>query len=135
MNLDRPKKVTFAVIMLYVSLAAGMLRGAFIGFGLPKNGSVVMAWVLFFAAAYFSWLIIFKIQKGKNWARIVCLVIFSAKLPFFRPTFLSSFNTQPIATTIVIVQVVMQIVALVFLYQRKSTEWYRKVKLYAHPDH
>jgi hypothetical protein len=98
-----------------------------------KSGSVIVAVVLSAFAAYLLWLIIYKINKGKKWARLTYLIIFLVQLSFIRPTVLNSFATQPVLTGIVLTQVFMQLIALILLFQTQSTEWYKQMKVIAQP--
>ena len=133
MTLNRPDKVTWAVNLLYASLAISILRGIYTVLNPTKLGSIFVGVTLVSFGSYFMWLIIYKINKGKNWARLTYLLIFLLKLPFFRPTFLSSFTTKPALTVIAFVQVVMQIIAIVLLFRTQSTEWYKQMKMDAQP--
>ena len=133
MTLNRPDKVMWAVNLLYASLGIGILRGIFTCLNVSKSRSAFVAAVLVTFGSYFLWLIIYKINKGKNWARLTYLAISLVQLAFIRPTFLNSFATQPVLTAIALTQVAIQIIALVLLFQTRSSEWYKQMKVYAQP--
>ena len=77
---------------------------------------------------YFSWFMIFKMAKGKNWARLTYAALFIAGLPFTKPTLFLAFTTKPLSAGIAITQLLLQVVALTLLFQKDSAEWYKKMK-------
>jgi hypothetical protein len=130
MTLDRPKKVTWAVNLLYASLGIGVIRIILASIQMLKPESLFVPVVLVALGSCFLWLIIYKTNKGKNWARWTCLVIFILPLLCIRPTFLLLLlMTQPVLTAIALTQAVIHLIAIIFLFQTGSSEWYKQMKL------
>ena len=80
-RMERPKKVTLAVTLLYASLAIGLLRSALearILFHMAAPAFIISVTLASFAVAVFF---IVMIAQGRNWARITFLVLFIAGLP------------------------------------------------------
>ena len=74
------------------------------------------------------WLFIHMIGKGRNWARITLLVLFIIGIPFSILPLMNSLSANPISGLLGLGQSVLQIVALVFLFQRPSSDWFRAMK-------
>jgi len=71
---------------------------------------------------------IFMIGKGRNWARITFLVFFIISIPFAAFPLMQSVGANPISGRIGIIIIIIQIVALVFLFQKLSSDWFREMK-------
>ena len=63
------------------------------------------------------------IGKGRNWARITYLVLFIIGVPLIVFAML-----QPLLVILVIGQIVVQIIGLVFLFQKSSSDWFNLMK-------
>ena len=74
------------------------------------------------------WFFIFMIGKGRNWARITFLVLFIIGTPFSVLPLMQSLAANPISGLLGIVQIIIQIVAIVFLFQKPSSDWFRGIK-------
>ena len=88
------------------------------------------AFVMFIAffGLVIMWLFIFMIGKGRNWARITFLVLFIVGTPLSVLPLMQSLGANPISGLLGIVQTIIQIVALVFLFQKPSSDWFREMK-------
>jgi FtsH-binding integral membrane protein len=93
-----------------------------------EANSKFFAIVVLGAVLYFSWFMIFKIDKGKNWARVTYAALFLAGLPFTKLSLFTSFTKNSFPAGIAIAQLLMQVVALILLFQKESTEWYKQMK-------
>ncbi|MXW81585.1 MAG: hypothetical protein F4Z57_21880 [Gemmatimonadetes bacterium] len=74
------------------------------------------------------WFFILMIGKGRNWARITFLVLFIIGTPFSVLPLMQSLAANPISGLLGIVQIIIQIVAIVFLFQKPSSDWFREIK-------
>jgi hypothetical protein len=125
----KPKKVQNAVALLYATLGIVLIQILFeIFFGVSH-----VRWIVFLAMFGpmfgFVILLIVMMSRGRNWARITYLVLF---LLGFIPETLSlvrSFSATPFFSLLGIVQAALQITALVFLFHRESSAWF-KAKLH-----
>ena len=136
--MGRPDIVGKAVILLYVHLGIMALRN--IGAAMQEGGFTATAVYVGEALPEFvyqanrllvlclMWLLIRKIGKGKNWARITYLGLFTITLPFV------VFFTQQYAMEDLIwganniVQLVITAIGLLMLFQKPSSEWFRAMK-------
>ena len=117
---NRPAKVSLAVKLLYLSFYLGIIRAILMFNSVSGANSKFFAIVVLGTVLYFSWFLIFKIDKGKNWARVTYAVLFIAGLPFIKLSLFTSFTTNPFPAGVAIAQLLMQIVALILLFQKES---------------
>ena len=122
---ERPKKVQNAVTILYVTLGFGIVRAvmeASANAEMAGVGFLMFVTLVVFAVMVF---LITMIGRGRNWARITFLVLFLlGLLPSILPL-IRSFAISPISGVPGLAQVVLQIVAMVFLFQQESSAWFR----------
>jgi len=114
---SRPNKVGQAVILLYATLAVGVVRGILEGLKLSENVSVSL--LVFVAIVTFGSMlfVIHMIGTGRNWARVTFLVMFILGIPLFIEPLLESLAASPVSGVLGIGQAVIQAVALVLLFQ------------------
>jgi len=122
---ERPKKVQNAVAILYVTLGIGILRAVIeASANAEKAGLGFVIFVTLIVSAVMVFFIV-MIGRGRNWARITFLVLFLLGLiPSVLPI-IRSFNLRPISGVLGLAQIILQALALVFLFQRESSEWFR----------
>ena len=130
MKKSRPDKVSTALTLLWITIAVGVVRSfmefsntlesvSAQGFGL---GFVIFT--TFFTLAILAFFI-FMIGKGKNWARITFLVLFIIGIPFAVLPLFQSLLTNPFSGILGIGQTILQIVAIVFLFQKPASDWFK----------
>jgi hypothetical protein len=125
--INRPEKVGHAVMLLYITLGIGVLMNiieALMNAQMLSSASVAIIFQL-----GIMWLFIYMIGKGYNWARITFLVLFIISIPFSILIISKSLLTNPISGLLVIVQTVVQTVAVVFLFQAPSSQWFQAMKV------
>lgn len=121
----KPQIIKNAVLMLWISLGLGVVRSAWEIPAQAAQSSVgfvvfVMVFTLLFIGLFIS-----MIDKGKNWARITFLVLFILGVPLSILSLLQSLSYAPISGLIGISQVVLQTTAVVFLFMKESSTWFR----------
>ena len=122
----RPQHATTAVALLWITLviqAAGLafLWRLFRLFNLEMYifaGVVTTIWV---ATAC----IVAMIERGRNWARMTYAVLYVIGLPFFALSLMETWRISLIAAGSGIVQTLLQTAALLLLFARPSSEWFR----------
>ena len=122
---ERPKKVQNAVTILYVTLGIGIVRTV-----MEASANVEMAGVGFFIVVTlvtfaFGVFLFAMIGRGRNWARITLLVFFLLGLPLSILPLIRSFTISPISGVLGLAQVILQIVAIVFLFQQDASAWFK----------
>ena len=137
--MERPKSVTTAVRLLWVSLVISIVGLGYIcsdkevrdviAFG-GSQEAVNMVYLVFgfsFLTVVTSAFFIYKISKGRNWARLIFSGLVLAGTP---TTVMGLFDTTEAAVIRVIMglQLVVQVAAVVFLMQKESVAWFKPPK-------
>jgi hypothetical protein len=130
---NRPDMVSKAITLLYVTLGIGLLRTILEAPRLSKSSS--LAFVLFVGIFVlgFTWLIVYKIAKGRNWARITFLILFVLGIPLSVVPLLQSLAVNLFSGLLGICQVIIQVISLVLLFLKPSSEWFKRMKENAGP--
>jgi hypothetical protein len=67
------------------------------------------------------------IGLGKKWARVVMLVLFIAGLAAFPWTVIALFKVSIVVAVLSLLEVILQLIALAYLFSRESTLWFDRV--------
>lgn len=126
--ISRPEKVTTAVILLYVALIIGVLQSIMLASLLVRTSPIEHVIFIFSSLIGVIWFLIYKISRGCNWARISILVMFIVGALFLLQAFLESLAVSPIYGLLGIAQILIQAVALILLFQKPSSDWFKEVK-------
>jgi hypothetical protein len=68
------------------------------------------------------------IGLGMKWARVVLLVLFLLGLAVLPWTFVAVLKASMLVAVLSLLQTILQIVALYFLFSRASTQWFNRVE-------
>jgi hypothetical protein len=126
---ERPPKVALAVKFFYVIVGLGVIRAAMT---IIRHADVRSPYFLIFTKLIiyaFSFYVIYQLNKGRNWARWVMLVIFIIAIPLTILPAFSSFSHSPVDALLGFIQTVLYIVGLVFLFHRSSSSWFGAEKI------
>lgn len=126
--LAQPSRVATAIKLLYATLAIGLIRSIIESSRHSEASSVGFVLFVSFTVFGLMWLLIYMTGKGRNWARITLLVLFVLGVPLSIWPMIQSLTQDPISGILGLVQVVMQVVALMFLFQAKSSGWFKAIK-------
>lgn len=124
----RPREVLYAFWLTLASLALGITA-------LPFRSEVVKSQLLIFTIIgllltfSFTLFIFFMILRGKNWARLLYLFLFIIGAPFAFPAVLTAFQKTPFLAVIRLLQISLQLMAVVLLLQKSTRDWFIKLKL------
>ena len=127
-QLAQPSKVATAIKLLYATLGIGIIRSIIESSRHAEASSVGFVLFITFAVFGFMWLLIYMTGKGNNWARITFIVLFNMGIPLSILPMIQSLTLNPISGVLGLIQVVMQVVALVFLFQGESSAWFKAIK-------
>jgi len=120
---QKPEKVVAAVKLLYLVVAIGIIRTSMTVIrhvDVRSPHLLIFSKMLIYAVSVF---LIYQVSKGKNWARWLLLAIIAIAFPLsVLPTFDALFH-NPIHTLLGFLQLVLYIVAMIFLFHRSSTQW------------
>ncbi len=128
----KPKQVTTAVNLLWIIMGLGVISSIFTfssSLEIANVSGLGLRWLIF--TLYFTYLLlaflIWKIGQGRNWARITYLILFVIGVPFT----LYNYLTSEVSLFLIIsglAGIIVQIVVLTLLFQKPSSEWFKKNK-------
>jgi hypothetical protein len=125
LRVERPRKVQNSVTILYISLGIGIIRAVIEASANAETAGVGLVIFVTLVVSAIMVFIIVMIGRGRNWARITFLVLFLLGLvPAILPI-IHSLPLRPISGVLGLAQIVLQALALFFLFQRDSSEWFR----------
>ena len=135
-NADRPSKVNRAVALLALSSVISLIVVfAKISSINPTNeaesalvtyGSGFVAIVGLMSIVFYG-IFIYLIWQGHNWARITLLVLFLIGVLFYSVPLIFSFALMPVLAFANLVQLVMQVIAFILLFNRESSDWFHNI--------
>lgn len=122
----KPRKVMMAIRILCATLAISMiiLYLSFSNF-MSKGASLGSVIVVSIITLLLFGFIIYKINRGKNWSRIAFLVFFILGFPSIIVVFQ---NLGSIKGMLNLLQIILEIVALVFLFSGEANKWFKQPK-------
>ncbi len=135
-KVERPPSVSTAVKILYACMALGIL-GSPLTFppavaNVAASGSMSQnaAWGLMVVGSLLGLglaaLFINLIGKGRNWARIVFLVVCFLGIPFFLINLVQTFGQAPVPSLLSILSSVLQVSAAVLLLKKESVPFFKR---------
>lgn len=124
-NVSRPLEATSAVWFIAASFAIGGIRTVFDLAHKMSGGLLLLgflALVVFLGICFFF---VSQIAAGRNWARIVFLVLLIIGLPFAIPGYLVELRTSLPRGAISILMAILQLLGTWLLFTKKSNLWFR----------
>jgi hypothetical protein len=127
-NVARPKETTSAIQFLYASLAIGLIRAVF---GLTQRASgaalilAALIVILVFALGFF---LVWKISLGRNWARIILLLLVLINLPFAVLANVSELKRSVLSGALSILIEAILWIGTYLIFTRNSNLWFRSRK-------
>jgi len=122
---ERPKKVFTAVTMLYVTVGIEALRIILYPSPYTKFMRAGVLTSTAFIGLGIYLLLIVMISRRRNWARITYRVLFLLGVLPTISTLTPSLSASPLSGFLRLAPFVLQVVALMFLFQQQSSEWFR----------
>ena len=136
----RPDSVRLAVTLLYIALAIRVLTTpiAFLEGSRQEQGPMpgrleAVLVIIGLLCVAFALYVINRINIGRNWARILCLVLTILGITFSLASFQQQMEMAPLTTSLGLADLGLNVVALVFLVQQKSSDWYKQVGIRTRP--
>lgn len=122
-----PKKIKLAANLVYASLLVGILNLLFSEVFTDENILSEPGGLVFLAAiTTILGFLGYKIGQGKNWARIIFLIMVLFGTIGY-PDFISEeFKRNIVLGVVSIIQLVLQFYALVLLFNKESVQWYKR---------
>lgn len=124
----RPAIIQSAISLLWASLAVAAVKVALDWTNFVRRGSVAFTVFIMILTFAFIGFFVVKIGQGKNWARVVFLVIFVVGIVPAIFVWRSEFAHSRLLGILSIVQAALQATALYFIFTSPGKEWYRKAQ-------
>lgn len=125
-KVERPIQVTRAIQLLMSSLVIGFIASAVRLAGLISGTELVLALLILIAFLAIYFCLIRKISAGRNWARIILLVLVLLGTPFAIPAYIAEVRRNILPGTLSIIMVALQLIATYLLFKKNSNLWFRK---------
>ena len=128
---SRPREVTLAARLLWVALALGAFNAVVDSARLASSGSVPPYFLVGSVAGsllvlcVLAWLTN-RIAHGRNWARIVFLVMFVIGIPIFLLQLPVMFASSVFATAVSATISVLQMIALYLVFLGAGSYWFSR---------
>jgi len=127
-SITRPKETTSAIQFLYASLAIGLIR-AILGLTQRTSGAaLVLAALIVVSVFALGFFLIWKISAGRNWARIILLLLVLINLPFAVLANISELKRSMLSGALSIFIEVILWIGTYLLFTRNSNLWFRSSK-------
>jgi hypothetical protein len=75
-----------------------------------------------------------NIGLGRKWARVVFLILFLLGAVAYSWTFVALLNASMLVAVLSLLQAILLIIALYYLFSRASTQWFNRVQEKAHDE-
>jgi hypothetical protein len=124
----KPKSIVAAKNILYASLFLSIINWVFSqGTPATTTNAKVQGIITLILTLVIIFALIKQIGLGRKWARVVLLVLFIAGLLFFPWTLFVLFKLNLLVAVISLLLAILQLVALIFLFSKESTQWFNRV--------
>lgn len=125
---EKPTEVLNALRLIFVSIAVSILNTisdfSYLA-SLTSANSLLFQMIGTYAIIIF---LTIKIVHGRNWARIIFLIIFVFGLPASIPSLYSHFSRSLLACGLMLLTTILQLAAIILLFQKQSNAWFAHLK-------
>ncbi len=125
---ERPKEVMRAIQFISASFAIGGIRAVFVLAQKVSGANFFFAILLLLLFLGICFLFVSKIAAGRNWARIILLVLLVIGLPLAIPGYIAELRTSLLLGSLSIIVAILQLIGTYLLFTRKSNLWFRPRK-------
>lgn len=123
---EPPKAVASAIKLIYITFGIGVVRSALEWPQMTETASprfTLLVLAITFGVIF--WLAS-GVARGRNWARITLLVLFIIGAPFSVGPLLQSLGYHPLSGMLGIIQLALQIAALVLMFSAQARPWFHR---------
>jgi len=127
-QIERPREVVRAVQFLFAAIMIGLIT-AILNLAQRISGAP-MIFALLIVIGFFGlcYLLIRIISAGRNWARILLLVLVLLNLPFAVLSDIAVLRQSILLGTLSIIIIILQIIGTYLLFTKNSNLWFRMRK-------
>jgi hypothetical protein len=123
---ERPAHVSWAVMALTSSIVLGFLASVLRLAGRVSGTTMMLALLIVVAFFMIYGYLILKISVGRNWARIILLVLVLFGIPFAVPAYIVEVKKNFFSGALSILVAFLQLLGTGLLFTRSSNPWFRK---------
>ena len=125
---SRPKVITTAIRILTLSIAIGLLM-SLVRVAQQVSGAPLI-WAILIVLAFFGvfLFLVSRIWAGRNWARIVFLILVLIGLPFAIPNYIAELRKNVLSGSVSMLIVILQLLGTYLLFTKNSNTWFRARK-------
>lgn len=127
-QVERPHEVTRAVQLIAASFAIGGVRAVFDLTQKVSGASFFLAILILLVLLGILFFFLSKIAAGRNWARILFLVLLVIGLPFAIPAYLQEVKTNLLHGSISFIIAILQLLGTGLLFAKNSNLWFKTRK-------
>ena len=128
-----PKQALWAVRLMWATLGLGLVNSLLQWNYLTSQASQSFVLSVQFVTLVIMVWLIYKLWRGRNWARITLLVLFAIGLLPSLPVLAATFRRDPIAGSIGTAVTILQVVAFYLVFATPGRLWFAKGKTAAMP--
>lgn len=130
---ERPTQVETAVYLILASLAIGFVYSiqSIVGGRMQDIGFEILPAAM---TIVIHLLIVTMIYKGKNWARMVYLILFIFSLPFITIHIIQKLSQHEQPHLWGVIQTGLQLIAVILLFQKPCNAWFKRQKAERSPE-
>src|SRR6266446_4807361 len=127
-QIERPQEVMRAVQFLFAAIMIGLIT-AILNLAQRISGAP-MIFALLIVIGFFGlcYLLIRTISAGRNWARIILLVLVLLNLPFAVLSDIAALRESILLGTLSIIIIILQLIGTYLLFTKNSKLWFRMRK-------
>jgi hypothetical protein len=124
----KPRSIIAAINILYATLFLGAINSMISQFSNPQTGEKrAEGIVILIITIVVVFILIKQIGAGRKWARTVLLVLFLLGLAGYLWVGLEMFRINLLVAVIALLETILQITALLYLFSKESTAWFHHV--------
>ena len=126
-NIELPRTIAIAIGLYGLDIAIGIVRDIFRFPEIPSNIRVFMLIMTVVLNVLFAYLVL-QILNGKNWARVLSLILFLIGIPRSYTLIRREFPTLSLTTWLIIIEIVLEGLALILIFTSSGNEWFKSKK-------
>jgi hypothetical protein len=131
----KPKSIIAAKNTVYATMFLCIINWAVSQWTTDLNTSApVQGIIILIVTLLVMFILIKQVGFGRKWARVVLLVLFVAGMLVFPWTLSVLFKANLLVGVISLLQAILEILALVFLFSKESTQWFNRVHITAQDE-
>lgn len=125
----KPKSIIAATNILYATLFLGVINWGISQFTTAQTGGArVEAIIVLILTISVIFFLIKQIAAGRKWSRVVLLVLFLLGLAGYLWVGPVMFRINLLVAVISLLETILQIIALIYLFSKDSTTWFHHVE-------